>query len=41
MEHTIRAPEAGTVEAFYFNPGDLLDGGAELLKFTPAGEAAE
>jgi len=35
MEHTIRAPAAGTVESFYYQPGDLVDGGAELLAFTP------
>jgi 3-methylcrotonyl-CoA carboxylase alpha subunit len=34
MEHTIRAPGAGTVESFYFQPGELVDGGAELLAFT-------
>ena len=34
MEHTIRAPAAGQVEAFYYQPGDLVDGGAELLDFT-------
>jgi len=33
MEHTIRAPEEGQVEAFYYQPGDLVDGGAELLSF--------
>ena len=33
MEHTIRAPAAGTVQAFYFQPGDLVDGGAELVQF--------
>ncbi|MEH6518157.1 MAG: acetyl/propionyl/methylcrotonyl-CoA carboxylase subunit alpha [Halioglobus sp.] len=33
MEHTIRAPSAGTVESFYYQVGDLVDGGAELLKF--------
>jgi 3-methylcrotonyl-CoA carboxylase alpha subunit len=33
MEHTIRAPAAGSVESFYYQPGDLVDGGAELLKF--------
>ncbi|MFT6958139.1 MAG: 3-methylcrotonyl-CoA carboxylase alpha subunit [Halieaceae bacterium] len=33
MEHTIRAPNAGTVESFYYQAGDLVDGGAELLKF--------
>ena len=37
MEHTIRAPAAGTVNAFYYQPGDLVDGGAELLDFA-AGE---
>ena len=35
MEHTIRAPVAGTVNAFYYQGGDLVDGGAELLDFTP------
>ncbi len=38
MEHTIRAPAAGTVESFYYAPGDLVDGGAELLAFTPEEE---
>ncbi len=33
MEHTIRAPADGTVVEFYFQPGDLVDGGAELVKF--------
>lgn len=37
MEHTIRAPEDGKVVEFYYQPGDLVDGGAELLDF----EAAE
>ncbi len=37
MEHTIRAPTAGAVDCFYYQPGDLVDGGAELLKFI-AGE---
>ncbi|MEP4486846.1 MAG: acetyl/propionyl/methylcrotonyl-CoA carboxylase subunit alpha [Halioglobus sp.] len=35
MEHTIRSPVAGTVDSFYFQPGELVDGGAELLKLTP------
>ncbi|GAB3279840.1 acetyl-CoA carboxylase biotin carboxylase subunit [Parahaliea aestuarii] len=35
MEHTIRAPAAGTVEGFYFQPGELVDGGAELVNFEP------
>ena len=37
MEHTIRAPADGKVTEFYFQAGDLVDGGAELLAF----EAAE
>lgn len=37
MEHTIRAPADGVVVEFYFQPGDLVDGGAELVNF----EAAE
>lgn len=39
MEHTIRAPADGVVEAFYFQPGELVDGGAELLKFAAAESA--
>ena len=35
MEHTIRAPAPGQVEAFFYQPGDLVDGGTELLKFVP------
>lgn len=33
MEHTIKAPEAGTVTELYFAQGDMVDGGAELLAF--------
>lgn len=33
MEHTIRAPADGTVVEFYCQPGDLVDGGAELVNF--------
>jgi len=33
MEHTIRAPADGKVVEFYFQPGDLVDGGSELLSF--------
>lgn len=36
MEHTIRAPATGKVMEFYFQPGDLVDGGAELLAFETA-----
>lgn len=35
MEHTIRAPADGVVETFFFQPGELVDGGAELLQFNP------
>ncbi len=38
MEHTIRAPGKGLVDCFYYQPGDLVDGGAELLGFTPSEE---
>ncbi len=41
MEHTIRAPVAGTVNGFYYQSGDLVDGGAELLDFTPAAAAGD
>lgn len=34
MEHTIRAPADGIVESIYFNEGEMVDGGAELLAFT-------
>jgi 3-methylcrotonyl-CoA carboxylase alpha subunit len=33
MEHTIRAPQDGRVREFYYQPGDLVEGGAELLDF--------
>ncbi len=33
MEHTIRAPAAGVVQAFYYQRGDLVSGGAALLDF--------
>lgn len=33
MEHCIGAPSDGLVTEFYFQPGDLVDGGAELLAF--------
>ena len=33
MEHTIRAPGDGQVDEYYYQPGDLVDGGAELLSF--------
>ncbi len=36
MEHTIRAPADGKVMEFYYAPGNLVEGGAELLKFDAA-----
>jgi 3-methylcrotonyl-CoA carboxylase alpha subunit len=38
MEHTIRAPGPGTVQAFFYAPGDLVAGGAPLLDFVPSQE---
>lgn len=40
MEHSIIAPHDGSVEEFFFNPGELVDGGATLLAFSTK-EAAE
>lgn len=36
MEHTIRAPADGIVNAFYFQAGELVSGGAELIQFERA-----
>jgi len=36
MEHTIRAPADGQILEFYFQAGDLVDGGAELVNFAPS-----
>jgi len=36
MQHTITAPSDGVVNELFCAPGDLVDGGAELLKFTAA-----
>jgi 3-methylcrotonyl-CoA carboxylase alpha subunit len=33
MEHTLHAPADGVVARFYYQPGDLVDGGAQLLEF--------
>lgn len=33
MEHTIKSSVKGKVTEFYFQPGELVDGGAELLSF--------
>ena len=34
MEHTIKAPSDGIVDDVYFNAGDMVDGGSELLAFS-------
>lgn len=33
MERSIIAPSDGAVTEFYFQPGDLVDGGSQLLAF--------
>lgn len=33
MEHALNAPSAGKVTEFFYQAGDLVDGGAELLAF--------
>lgn len=38
MEHTLRAPYPGTVQAFHFQSGDLVDGGTMLLDFVACQE---
>ena len=35
MEHAIRAPAAGRVTEFFYRPGELVAGGAQLLSFEP------
>ena len=34
MEHTIKAPSDGIIDEIFFQAGDMVDGGAELLAFT-------
>ena len=34
MEHTIKAPSDGTIDEVFFNAGEMVDGGTELLAFT-------
>jgi 3-methylcrotonyl-CoA carboxylase alpha subunit len=41
MEQAIRAPADGMVSAHYFQPGDLVEGGATLLEFTPDAEESK
>ena len=38
MEHAIIAPADGTVTEFFYQKGDLVDGGAELLAFVASEE---
>jgi 3-methylcrotonyl-CoA carboxylase alpha subunit len=38
MEHTIRAPGPGIVREFFYQSGDLVDGGAALLDFAASEE---
>ncbi|MFZ5654951.1 MAG: acetyl-CoA carboxylase biotin carboxylase subunit [Pseudomonadota bacterium] len=38
MEHSIRAPADGVVAEIFYAEGDLVDGGAELVRFEPAGD---
>ena len=33
MEHTIKAPDNGTVDALFYAEGEMVDGGSELLSF--------
>lgn len=33
MEHSLKASSAGWVSEFYYQPGELVDGGAQLLAF--------
>lgn len=41
MEHSLKAPAAGIVTEFFYQPGELVDGGAELLSFDEIVEQAE
>ncbi len=34
MEHTIKAPHNGIIEAFFYKEGDMVDGGSDLLAFS-------
>jgi 3-methylcrotonyl-CoA carboxylase alpha subunit len=39
MEHTIKAPSDGTIDALYYVEGDMVDGGSELLALTEQDES--
>ena len=34
MEHTIKAPSDGIIDEVFFQAGDMIDGGAEMLAFS-------
>lgn len=34
MEHSIKAPSDGVIDAIYYSEGDMIDGSAELMAFT-------
>jgi len=38
MEHTIKAPSDGTINEVFFQTGEMVDGGAELLAFSASDE---
>ncbi|MFT5759042.1 MAG: 3-methylcrotonyl-CoA carboxylase alpha subunit [Alteromonadaceae bacterium] len=38
MEHTIKAPADGVIEAIFYAEGDMVDGGSELLSFVAEDE---
>ncbi|TDF41484.1 acetyl/propionyl/methylcrotonyl-CoA carboxylase subunit alpha [Alteromonadaceae bacterium M269] len=38
MEHSLKAPTKGQVTEFFYQAGDLVDGGAELLSFAAEAE---
>jgi len=38
MEHVIKAPTNGSIDEIFFNVGDMVDGGSELLTFTPSSD---
>ena len=38
MEHTLCAPTDGSVLQYFFQAGDQVDGGTELVEFSPSTE---
>ena len=41
MEHTIKAPSDGIINEVFFQAGDMVDGGAELLAFSEQKSASD